>query len=40
MELKRKICEIISNIQKDIARETFNLKVPGDENEGIKLIKK
>lgn len=38
MELKRKIFEIISNIQKDIARETFNLKVPNDENEGIKLI--
>jgi hypothetical protein len=40
MKLKRKISEIISNIQKDIARETFNLKVPNDENEGIKLIKK
>jgi len=40
MDLKIKIFEIISNIQKDIARETFNLKVPNDENEGIKLIKK
>nr|YP_010338948.1 putative reverse transcriptase protein [Erythrolobus coxiae]UNJ19020.1 putative reverse transcriptase protein [Erythrolobus coxiae] len=30
----------MSNIQKDIARETFNLKGPNDKNEGIKLIKK
>jgi len=40
MEQKIKIFEIISNIQKDIASETFNLKVPNDENGGVKLIKK
>ena len=40
VELKKKITEIIFNIQTDIARETFNLKGSNDRNEGIKLINK
>jgi hypothetical protein len=38
--LKKKIAEIVFNIQKDIARDTISLKGPDDQNEGIKLIKK
>lgn len=40
VELKEKIVKIIFNIQKDIARETFNNKTYNDKNKGIKLIKK
>lgn len=39
-KFKKEIAKIISNIQKDISRETFNLKDCNDKNEGIKLMKK
>jgi len=40
VELKTKIAVIIFNIQKDIARDTINLKGTDYQSEGIKLIKK
>lgn len=39
VKLKKKIAEIVFNIQKDIARDTISLKSPDDQNEGIKLTK-